>query len=1705
VTAVDVREFQKKLARKAVRDAIEKCVKNAGSEFEKRRKCYTDDDDVKESYSTWMGKDSSDTQTDEISEIIRESERTVVNDAMRACMEGIQYSGVSGSTMRDMMSKCRLSSSKKALEKLGKNATAMEINDLIENGAKNAVTKAMRAANKAKVSEKEKSNEIKKVLGLSLGKAAENISDSEVQKYVREGAEGEIKRAMSSCTELALYSQHEADKTSKLLRECRKTSAKTALVNSLGKENITDVEVERFIRKGAQESAVEAIKAKISGKDGLLSASERVSAAKEALKKALGKETISDVEASAMLNKGAQESVTEATQSCVKSSQSEEERRRCKAGVAKDALRLSLGRDVSEEEVEAILNKGSSEAAAQAMSDAINAGSDPDSRNERVREVLKSSLAKLDVSNAEVNVFVNDGAKLRVESEMKSCYERAHDEDNAKDRIKILKKCRELAKKTLADSLGKDEKTVTETDVVKTIQDAAKNAATAAMQAAKDASIHDAKEKFDAVKKAIKSTLAAETIEDEEVTLILKSGAKESVANTMTNCYNVAMRQTDVNSRGAKLHACKRESVKKAMQDILGKNHVQPEDVEELVQDAAQSAVRKAMSAETRVGTEEKERMDNLKKVLQKALGKTTVLAKEVTKFVREGAKQAAQETMSACYAQVKDKGLKKADSMKGLKDCKDTEVKQALANSLGKAVDQVSKVDVERFVRDGARDAIVDVMEAVVDTGTKKSKAEIREIGRKKLASALGLNISDIKGTKVEIFKLKGARRKASKRMKACVTSAKERFNGNATDAAKQLRKKAIRRCRRTAIQNSIQKAMGNRTISKAKCKEIVQNGARDSIINAREACMIAAQGNATEIGKCSSDHGNLKAVLADALGKDDASEVDDADVEEYVFAGAEMKATETLIACSEGGISDAECKANLNFSMSLVLGKETAAIQGRRLAKETASLLTERDITLLVLKGASMYVRDKMLACVEASDHDATKALCYENDDIAQEALSEATNTELGKIKPEDVKRVKEEAAVKAYAQTNEAIFDEDADREEAKTAGDEVEPALKQDEIEKAREESTKTCGIDMSKKKRWKHRIQQQAGSLKAAAALKACAHTKMPAHECKDRIQRSWDRASGSKPLSTWQPGRQLAGGESIKCEVCSKIADKLAKMLIKRGCTWAIDAEAATWCEGALGGPEDPLADTCAVLLIADCKMLAGLVNKEANKHRKGSEFLCEHFCTHSYSNEMTNTYRRNRFVAKRIMKDSLRAGGQVNLEELTNFGARVLLRHRLATRDELSMDEEAKKAFEMIREQKFEKAEQRTVKQEVAGSKFSDVIKVNRNDPTKYRLARDALATELKGLARPSTETELEEVITRKELDVVDEEDTCDDEDLQECKKEIQDDMAQLHRKVASIPVRKLYNARRKAALEWSDCEEAGNKDDFCKQRAKDVFARKGGLAWEQTEFKIKKMKEKIRKGEPLRIKRKQQIDICVKYKTSKCLASQKQLKDNENDLEKAVKSQDANAVYIRIIEEDDTHEDCNVCWKVKLSEKSSRSADEVDEVAEKVRTYVKSANDLRKRRRLSSSETEVYGSGSIDIGDVDDNIDFDPENKNVLDDAAQGIGMYLGMVGGAVMLSLVVYYFVRKGKKQYSRHTDVDGTATGSVEMPSMENPMFGKMHSSNASRAVSITQPPPPAPFSGKPAPEETWEVFYTDDGKPYYHNKRTNETCWENPME
>merc|ERR1712072_620661 len=372
-------------------------------------------------------------------------------------------------------------------------------------------------------------------------------------------------------------------------------------------------------------------------------------------------------------------------------------------------------------------------------------------------------------------------------------------------------------------------------------------------------------------------------------------------------------------------------------------------------------------------------------------------------------------------------------------------------------------------------------------------------------------------------------------------------------------------------------------------------------------------------------------------------------------------------------------------------------------------------------------------------------------------------------------------------------------------------------------------------------------------------------------------------------------------------------------------------------------------------------------------------------------------------------------------------------------------------------------------------------------------------LATELKNMVRPTTEEEMDEVLVRKELDIVNDEDVCDIADLQACKEETKEDMAQLNRKVHAIPVRKLYNARRKAAQKWSDCREAGNSEGFCEKKAKDLFAQKGGLAWDQTKPKVIKLKEKMDTGKLLNIKRKQRIDICVKYKGSACSQSKEQIMEMEKDLEKAVTSQDADAVSFKNIEEDDVHGDCNVCWKARLSKKHTRSADEVDGIAEKVRSYIESANELRKRRRLGTSITEVSGSGGIDIGDVDEDDDFQSD-QNLGNQTTQNIGMYLGIVGAAVFLSMVAYYFVRKNKKtRYARQNDVDhaGTSTGSVEMPSVENPMFAKKQNQMEICA-------PPDPFSGRPVQEENaWEVFHTDDGTPYYHNKETNETSWTKP--
>ena len=85
-------------------------------------------------------------------------------------------------------------------------------------------------------------------------------------------------------------------------------------------------------------------------------------------------------------------------------------------------------------------------------------------------------------------------------------------------------------------------------------------------------------------------------------------------------------------------------------------------------------------------------------------------------------------------------------------------------------------------------------------------------------------------------------------------------------------------------------------------------------------------------------------------------------------------------------------------------------------------------------------------------------------------------------------------------------------------------------------------------------------------------------------------------------------------GASMPCNICAKVMDFAVGKIEKYGCGWIFKAEVVGMCELAGMGPEDPLADICAVALVASCAEIAKLVTDHVTDPAK----LCDlvHLCT---------------------------------------------------------------------------------------------------------------------------------------------------------------------------------------------------------------------------------------------------------------------------------------------------------------------------------------------------------------------------------------------------------------------------------------------------------------------------------------------------------
>merc|ERR1711871_466608 len=135
-----------------------------------------------------------------------------------------------------------------------------KLEEFIEDGAKSAVKKAMSACaataddetnpeKKIEILQACKSNSAKSALSEALGKSASEVTQTDVEAFVRNAAKTAVADAMKAAVEDDSISDAE-----------RKVVVKKTLAQSLGVSAIDDTSFEFYIKKGAETAIVDSVK-----------------------------------------------------------------------------------------------------------------------------------------------------------------------------------------------------------------------------------------------------------------------------------------------------------------------------------------------------------------------------------------------------------------------------------------------------------------------------------------------------------------------------------------------------------------------------------------------------------------------------------------------------------------------------------------------------------------------------------------------------------------------------------------------------------------------------------------------------------------------------------------------------------------------------------------------------------------------------------------------------------------------------------------------------------------------------------------------------------------------------------------------------------------------------------------------------------------------------------------------------------------------------------------------------------------------------------------------------------------------------------------------------------------------------------------------------------------------------------------------------
>jgi len=715
--------------------------------------------------------------------------------------------------------------------------------------------------------------------------------------------------------------------------------------------------------------------------------------AKAALEKSLGR-SVTQTEVNQANDKSAKESVMNAMSTCMTNSTTADERFDCKNVTVRGALANAVGKteaELSLGDIDYYLQRGAKDKMGATMSACMEvAGGDNAKMTACKQDTAKEALATArgkkssEVSGTELTKYLKEGTEAQVREKMKACVTTATGKS-------AKAACSQSAgRSAIAAGLGKREADVSKRDVLSYQKKAGEAGMVSMMKQCMETAGTDTA-KMTTCKTNAKATLGeslgkeSTDIDATDFEMSLKKGAEVTMAIDMRTCMSTA-------KSSAERKACS-EAARANMARMMGKSSLSAPDFQVVQKQAASKNLRSNMMACVEASGSNATQMGECKtkegkKSLAASLGKreSEVTTAALEQFVRRGAADGLGDTIATCMESA-------AGNTTEMALCRGTVGKQALAASLGKAVSAISDLQMKEYMNKGAKKKAGSTMDACMQgvTTSNQRRTCFTGAGKTNIANALGKPASEVTDTFVRGILMDSAKDKITELMKACVSEATDTTERKACGKGSKMR---------ASLASSLGKPVEE--VDQTDLEVYKRKGAQDGVKNAMQACMADVK---TSASRKDCKDTVAKAALAEATGKV-SSEIDSTDVEIVVQEGARSAVVDTMKACMElakGKTDQAErktarkgCSAQVQLALAETLGKETVDAAS---AGDMIRQASKRDQA------------EKMSACVQEAAADATKLTACRGS-VAKANLADNLGKDPSEVTPGDVEESIREA---------------------------------------------------------------------------------------------------------------------------------------------------------------------------------------------------------------------------------------------------------------------------------------------------------------------------------------------------------------------------------------------------------------------------------------------------------------------------------------------------------------------------------------------------------------------------------------------------------------------------------------------------------------------------------------------------------------------